>query len=846
MDTYQQSSLWKNAFSPKEDGFDEQRKKLVFAYEEFRSRVAMLASQIDKDMGNLTIHDITHVDALWWTASEIIGPEYHVNPAEAFVLGGAFLLHDAGHCVAAYPGGIEEIMALPEWQVFCNTLQVNAETLKRGSEAYQNVLFEVLRALHPKQAKTLARAEWFSPEDNKPLHLLDNSDLRNDFADVIGMIAESHWHHPHQLEVLSDRIVQPIIYLSPAPWKVDVFKLALILRVADAAHIDGRRAPRFLLAMKKPVGISLHHWKFQARFNLPSRDLDPTRKELCLSSSPFTAKDQEAWWLAYDAAKLLDSELESCERLLLDHQRQLFAVRTVANIHSTERFSRNVPTAGWHPVDTSVKISNISEIVERFGGTQLYGDEPSLALRELIQNARDAVNACRSLEGLYPTEGRIDVALRSTQEGVWLDVVDTGIGMSRYVLTEVLLDFGKSLWKSSELRGEWEHLGATGFEPVGKFGIGFFSVFMLGSRVVLTTSRYEAKANEAPQWVLDFSDTYKLRPTLREPGGNEKLKRHGTKVSVLLHANILEKLLQNPSSTRKKPLKLSLAEICAQLAPSLDVDLFTTTDGKTTQAIKANDWLDIDDLALLKRISPHLANNSKHIENSTPLHELLNESGKIIGRIGVRLRSHRYTPITCAGSYKGIYTGYVEGITGIINCTNQSDLARHSTHPEITLKEYLKWLAEHVEPIIESKDLALQDHALIAGLGANPKKIIIGTIDGKLINTKELAAHCKGLKTLIHHDFQISFEEDDEVLPSDFRSSLILNDNLLLTDSIAPANWIKKLLSEDPNLIFSISDTIEDTLHLAWKEFSISEKDAVIGTVQGEKIIRNCTVYERM
>ncbi|MFF7063052.1 hypothetical protein [Pseudomonas sp. NPDC008258] len=242
-------------------------------------------------MGSLTVHDITHVDALWWTASEIIGPDYEVNPAEAFVLGGAFLLHDAGHCIAAYPGGIAEIMALPEWQVFCSTLEVDAETLERGSEDYQSVLFEVLRALHPKRAKALARAQWYSPEENKPLYLLEHDDLRNDFADVIGIIAESHWHHPHQLEVLSDRIVQPIVFLSPAPWKVDVLKLALILRAADAAHIDGRRAPRFLQAMKKPVGISLHHWKFQARFNHPSRDIDPARKELCLSSSPFTVED---------------------------------------------------------------------------------------------------------------------------------------------------------------------------------------------------------------------------------------------------------------------------------------------------------------------------------------------------------------------------------------------------------------------------------------------------------------------------------------------------------------------------------------------------------------------------
>ena len=844
MDTYQQSSLWKNAFAPKEDGFDEQRKKLVFAYEAFRSRVAILASHIDKDMGSLTVHDITHVDALWWTASEIIGPEYKVNPAEAFVLGGAFLLHDAGHCIAAYPGGIAEITKLPEWQVFCKALQVDPETLRPGTEDYQNVLFEVLRALHPKQARALARASWLCPEQDKPLYLLDHDDLRNDFADVIGIIAESHWHHPHQLEVLSDRIVQPIVYLNPAPWTVDVFKLALILRVADAAHIDANRAPRFLQAMKKPVGPSLHHWRFQARFNRPTRDIDPSRKELCLSSSPFSAPNQEAWWLAYDAAKLLDAELEASERLLLDHKREQFAVRSVANIHSTERFSRNVPTEGWHPIDTSVKISNISAIVERFGGAQLYGEEPRLALRELIQNARDAINACRSLGGLYPTEGRIDVALRSTDEGVWLDVIDTGIGMSRYVLTDVLLDFGKSLWKSGELRGEWEQLSTTEFESVGKFGIGFFSVFMLGSRVLLTTSRYEPKIGEPPQWVLDFSNSYKFRPTLREPSSHERLKRHGSKVSVLLHSDTLENLIKRPSFYARSQPNLSLAEICSHLAPTLDIDLHVTTNGVTTQAITAKDWIAIDEVSLLKRIDLRFT-GSKRPENITPLQHIKNGSGEIIGRIGIPLERDYGSDITCAGTHKGIYTGEISGITGVINSTNQFDLARKSAHPELSLSEYLTWIKTHVEPIIESQRLSLRSHSILASLGANKEKVIIGSINGNLLNKQTLAKHCESLTKLMHFDYPVSFEEDDDVLPNDFRSSFTLDKDILLTDSLRTESWIKKILSEDPILYHSIYDLLEEALHISWGKFEESEEEAVVGTVQGQQIFRPCTIYKR-
>ncbi|MBA2593659.1 MAG: hypothetical protein M3495_02490 [Pseudomonadota bacterium] len=53
-------------------------------------------------MPGLTVHDITHLDALWRVADQIAGPDYPINPAEAFVLGGAFLLHDAAHVMAGH------------------------------------------------------------------------------------------------------------------------------------------------------------------------------------------------------------------------------------------------------------------------------------------------------------------------------------------------------------------------------------------------------------------------------------------------------------------------------------------------------------------------------------------------------------------------------------------------------------------------------------------------------------------------------------------------------------------------------------------------------------------------
>ena len=633
MENYQKSPLWSQAFNNADDGFDNQRSMLISAYTDFRNRVSTLVAQIHKDMPSLTVHDITHIDALWWTASEIAGNNYQLNPAEAFVLGGAFLLHDSAHCVAAYPGGVDEIVKLPEWEMYCAILGLKSSEIIKGTENFQKVLFEVLRSLHPRQARVLARQSWAVSNGKESIFLLPQDDLRRAYAEVIGEIAESHWHSHHQLEALHQKKLTPPAYLNPAPWTIDVLKIALLLRTADAAHIDAQRAPRFLQALVNPTGISLAHWNFQNKLNSAKRDPDPIRAELCYSGASFPVDEQDAWWLAYDTAKMVDKELRIADRLLVEFHRPQFAAKSVANSHSPESFARNVPTEGWHPVDTSIKITNINDMVERFGGEKLYGQHPSAALRELIQNSVDSIRACRSMGGLGEEEGELEIAIENSPQGQWLHVTDTGVGMSRYVLTEVLLDFGKSLWRSADLQSEWKDLVSKRFEAVGKFGIGFFSVFMLSDHVKVITRRLDRKDRESDQWILEFTNGTQQRPTLRPPLEHEKLKRHGTRVSVLLTEEKLKELCAKRPPSRRT--KIAFPEVCAQLAPALDINFFVRMPATTREkVVSANDWKKINEKDLLCRILPEEFGGidfSKHGPWKS-ITDIKNNLGETIGR----------------------------------------------------------------------------------------------------------------------------------------------------------------------------------------------------------------------
>src|SRR2546421_394414 len=113
---YQKTVLWRNSLAPQQvddDKTSEARERLRQAYEQFRKKAAFLANEIHSDLPDYTVHDISHSDTLWDMASLIAGPEIIPNPVEAFVLGGAFLIHDIGMGLAAYPEGIDALRSIP-------------------------------------------------------------------------------------------------------------------------------------------------------------------------------------------------------------------------------------------------------------------------------------------------------------------------------------------------------------------------------------------------------------------------------------------------------------------------------------------------------------------------------------------------------------------------------------------------------------------------------------------------------------------------------------------------------------------------------------------------------------
>jgi len=193
MDNFKQSSLWKKnlALQVGDDPYANSREILRQSFLQTREAVTPLVAQIAKELPDLTVHDITHLDSLWNVADVIMGIDYEINPAETFVLGMTFLLHDAACSTFAYSNGVDGLKNTTEWTDFVAQNNFSEEEMVKGHRGYQRTLFETLRLLHPKQAEKLLSQSWPSL-DGQDRYLMENVELRNYYGRDIGVIAASH------------------------------------------------------------------------------------------------------------------------------------------------------------------------------------------------------------------------------------------------------------------------------------------------------------------------------------------------------------------------------------------------------------------------------------------------------------------------------------------------------------------------------------------------------------------------------------------------------------------------------------------------------------------------------
>jgi len=370
------------------------------------------------------------------------------------------------------------------------------------TENHRLIVGEFIRRHHARLAHEIALYGFpgLTPRDFPAMG--DDSHRLSDIADLIGLVARSHGI---SLRLCKEYIESNSNYKgSPRPKGTAVLYPMALLRVADYLQIDKNRAPAVLLNLGKPQSpISIREWTSHQSVRAIEVSNDPRARMIRVKPDiplPLFLHLQD---LIYGIQKeidhstaVLDESYGLFSRLGLDQL--VLAIRRVHSNLLDPDFQKRLP---YIPRRTSFSTDPnlLSLLVE-----PLYGKHPGVGVRELIQNAVDAVRERKAWNQTHPnphatpeTDDGWDVLVEFIHQpnGPWkLRVEDKGIGMSPDTLENYFLRAGASFRDSLDWRRDF--VGDDGKPRLarsGRFGIGVFAAFLLGDSIQVQTRHAGSK-----------------------------------------------------------------------------------------------------------------------------------------------------------------------------------------------------------------------------------------------------------------------------------------------------------------------------------------------------------------
>lgn len=187
----------------------------------------------------------------------------------------------------------------------------------------------------------------------------------------------------------------------------------------------------------------------------------------------------------------------------------------------------------------SIHTENIFPIIKKF----LYSDH-EIFLRELVSNAVDATQKLKRLASLgeYAEEvGETKVVVKLDKEGKKISITDRGIGMTSEEIKKYINQIAFS--GATEFVEKYKDKTDTQ-DIIGKFGLGFYSSFMVSSKVELISKSHQKDA-EAARWECDGSTEFSISNTVKLERGTEVILHIAEDSAEFLDSyrlrNILEK-----------------------------------------------------------------------------------------------------------------------------------------------------------------------------------------------------------------------------------------------------------------------------------------------------------------
>lgn len=426
-----------------------------------------------------TLHDETHICNVLRIMAQLLGDHTDkLTRDEAAMLILAACCHDVGmsYSVQEKQELLEDNERLDQYleqhhDEYVKAYSENPDVPKLTGEIQRNYL----RSIHHERILELLNSvSW-------PDCLWGKVD-RDDLIQV----CQSHGENPSDLNHLE------------CTSTIDLRFCAVLLRLADVLDFDITRAPKTLYqycgfdnADGREAKISREEWHKHIASQGFEFDHVADRSVPYDLPCHITSESMQTEQAVHNFLDWVDNELNQCGNLL-----RRYAGRW-KDFVLPSKVKRIVKAIGYISGQYHLTMDQ-DKVMELLVGEELYSD-PSAFVRELIQNAIDAVRTREQLDKQLPKNWNPQINIRSwmDEEGYhWFRIEDNGTGMTKEVIENYFLKIGKSYYTSDTFQKDKIRCEADpDYTPISRFGIGILSCFMGGkesNQVEVSTKRFAA------------------------------------------------------------------------------------------------------------------------------------------------------------------------------------------------------------------------------------------------------------------------------------------------------------------------------------------------------------------
>lgn len=441
-----------------------------------------LAKDIIRFFPTFTLHDIVHIcNVCDWMYRLLEDRAEELTAADAALLVMSAACHDIGMSVSEEQKKEMDAAAQrpsAEWESYFYSHADDYEQFQSTGRVSDRMLRNFVRLHHHERAgrQLPSVSDW-------PRALAKYGISR----DIFLRLCKSHGEPIEKLTLTATDERSRKYHLLPC---------AILLRLADILDFDASRAPEDLyyhLGLDRPRNA-------EAAFSKTEWDKNCTdpRFELVDGVVSFSA-DCASMQVEHQVRAYmgwLQKELDECSRKLAGREDYW---RGFQPPHKVEV---EIHAEGYKSGPFCLTMEQ-DRILELLVGRNLYSD-PGVFVRELLQNAIDAVRTRVAQDGTFRLEdGRVVIHTWMDDSGYsWFRIQDNGTGMDQDIILNHFLKVGSSYYNSDRFKAETRKYGVKGgYTPISRFGIGILSCFMSDpehNKLQLSTKRFAQPGSPVP------------------------------------------------------------------------------------------------------------------------------------------------------------------------------------------------------------------------------------------------------------------------------------------------------------------------------------------------------------